>query len=298
MRAALMICISALVQAALSPAMAAPITFNTALPVARGEFVFRQQFVLDRATGDRTAANRKRTSAQSISVLVYGVSPELTLFAAAPVVYNRLRVTAGGARRTRKAHGLGDIRLFGRYTVYARNWTGATFRVAPFFGLELPTGEATKTDGLGRLPPGLQTGSGSLDPFGGIVASFQSIDWGADAQVSFKANTEAKGVNIGDVARFDASVQYRLWPRELTAATPGFLFGLLEVNVVHQGKTRIAGVTNPNSGGLSVFLAPGLQYATRRWILETAVQFPIIQDLNGTALKRDFTVRAGFRVNF
>ena len=30
-------------------AVSAPITFNTALPVGKGEFVFREQFVLDQS---------------------------------------------------------------------------------------------------------------------------------------------------------------------------------------------------------------------------------------------------------
>ena len=45
-------------------------------------------------------------------------------------------------------------------------------------------------------------------------------------------------------------------------------------------------------------LVPGLQYVTKRWIVEAAVQLPIVQYLNGTALENDHIVRAGFRFNF
>ena len=56
---------------------------------------------------------------------------------------------------------------------------------------------------------------------------------------------------------------------------------------------------NPlGSGGTTLFLVPGLQYVTRRWIVEAAVQLPVVQDLNGTALENDYIVRAGFRFNF
>ncbi len=37
-------------------AWSAPITSNTALPVAEGEFVFREQFVLDRSGNDPSGA--------------------------------------------------------------------------------------------------------------------------------------------------------------------------------------------------------------------------------------------------
>ena len=43
---------------------------------------------------------------------------------------------------------------------------------------------------------------------------------------------------------------------------------------------------------------PGLQYVTKRWIVEAAVQVPVVQDLNGTALEKDTILRGGFRVNF
>jgi len=45
-------------------------------------------------------------------------------------------------------------------------------------------------------------------------------------------------------------------------------------------------------------LVPGLQYVTRRYVLETAVQMPVIQQLNGTALQTDWLWTAGFRWNF
>ena len=152
--------------------------------------------------------------------------------------------------------------------------------------------------GQGRLPANLQLGSGSWDPFGGVVATYQTLEYQVDAQASYKINTEANSFEFGDEARLDASLQYRLWPRELGPGVPGFLYGVLEGNLVYRGKSERGGIDDPNSGGTSLFLAPGLQYVTKRWIVEAIVQLPVVQDLNGDALEDDFTVRAGFRVNF
>ncbi len=116
--------------------------------------------------------------------------------------------------------------------------------------------------------------------------------------VNYKANTEANDFEFGDVARLDASLQYRLWPPSLKSGVPGFLYGVLEADFIHQDKNRSGGVKDPNSGGTRLFLVPGLQYVTKRWIVEAAVQLPIVQDLNGTALENDYIVRAGFRFNF
>ncbi len=101
-------------------------------------------------------------------------------------------------------------------------------------------------------------------PFGGVVLTFQTLAFEIDTEAAYKFNTEADGFEFGDEARFDLSVQYRLWPRDIGAGTPGFLYGVLEGNLVHQAKNRASGVRDPNSGGTVLFLAPGLQYVTRR----------------------------------
>ncbi len=276
----------------------APVTFNTALPVAEGEFVFRQLFTYGRASRDPTGLGRSLGAFSSTSVLVYGITGDLALFGAVPFRDGRLALNAASGRTTRHAGGLGDIRLFGRYTIYKLNLPGRSFRIAPFAGVEMPSGEHGRRDGLGRLPAGLQLGSGSWDPFFGMVATYQTLDFQIDTQVSYKRHTQADGFKFGDEFRFDASLQYRLWPRELKGGVPGFLYGVIETNLVHQRRNRLAGASDANSGGTRLFLVPGLQYVTRRWILEAAVKLPVRQKLNGTALKGNYTVLVAFRVNF
>src|SRR3546814_36387 len=117
-------------------------------------------------------------------------------------------------------------------------------------------------------------------------------DW-SSGRVLFRS-----GFAFGDEVGFDASLQHRLWPRELGSGVPGFLYGVIETNLQHQAKNKISGANDPNSGGTKLFLSPGLQYVTKRWVLEAIVQLPVVQDLDGAALEDDFVVRAGFRVNF
>ncbi len=162
----------------------------------------------------------------------------------------------------------------------------------------MPTGDNDDSDGLGTLPATFQLGSGSWDPLGGVVATYQTLDYQIDAQLSYKLNTEANGFEFGDEARLDVSVQYRLWPRELRGGVPGFLYGILESNLIHRGKNRIGGRADGDSGGTTLFISPGLQYITKRWILEAIVQLPAVQNSGGTGLRDDFTVRTGLRVNF
>ena len=279
-------------------AWSAPITFNTAITLVPGEFVLREQYVLDRSGDDPGGADRDRTVQGAISALGYAVNKDLMLFGVLPYLDKRLESTVDGARRARSARGIADLRLFGRYTVFRKNFKGGLIRVSPFAGLEFPTGDDDERDSFGRLPASVQLGSGSWDPFGGLVATYQTLEFEIDGQIAYQANTGGGPVEFGDVARADASIQYRIWPRELGSGLPAFVYGVLEANLIHRGRNEAGGVTDPNSGGTTVFLVPGLQYASKRWVFEAAVQLPVFQDLNGTALEKDTIVRAGFRFNF
>ncbi len=280
-------------------AFAGPITTNTALPVHEGELIVRGQGKFLQSTGDGTAMNRNLTVWAAPTVFVYGANEKLALFGIVPYLDKRLSLNTTGGRRTRGDAGLGDLSFLARYTVGQWDRPQETLRLAPFVGIEVPSGKDDTKDSLGRLPQPLQLGSGSWDPIVGTIFTWQKLAWEFDASASYKRNTAANNFEIGDVTRLDLSFQYRLSPFSLPGGgVPAFLYAVLESNVLQQAKNRAAGVDDPNSGGTSWFLAPGLQYVTRRWILETAVQLPVAQDLNGNALENDLIVTSGFRVIF
>lgn len=288
-----------LIQSLGTTAYAAPQTFNTALPVAEDEFVFRQQFFYRRVGNDPLSTDRKIDVLGSVSVLGYGVTGNFSVFGVLPYLAKELDLQMpSGSRVTRNTSGIGDARLFGRYTVFRDNAPGRTFRIAPFAGAEIPTGDDNDGDNLGTLPATLQLGSGSWDPLGGVIVTYQTLQYQIDAQASYKFNTEANNFTFGDEARLDASLQYRLWPRDLGPGVPGFLYGVVEGNLLYASENKNAGIDDTNSGGTSFSLSPGVQYVTKRWIAETIIQVPLFQDLNGSALEEDFVVRTGVRVNF
>lgn len=161
-----------------SEVRAAPQTFNTALPVAKGNFVFREQFLYIKASDDPSSTDRDLEALGGISVLGYGVTSDLALFGVLPYLDKQLDLTTpGGQRITRNTNGIGDFRLFARYTAFQKDFLGRTFRIAPFVGLKLPTGDDGDRDSFGRLPQPLQLGSGSWDPFGGVIATYQTLDY-------------------------------------------------------------------------------------------------------------------------
>lgn len=280
------------------PAKAASETFNTALPLAKGDFVYRQMLLAMQASNDPTSAGRNERAQGGMSVLGYGVSADLAVFGVLPYLDKRVDLTLDGAHISRSAQGIGDATLLGRYTAYTNNAAGRTFRVSPFAGIQLPSGSDNSQDRLGRLPRDLQLGSGAWDALAGAVATWQTFDYEVDAQIQYQANTSADGFALGNQARLDTSLQYRLWPPRIGHGLPGFLYAVAETNLVHQDRNRAGSIADPNSGGTVLWLDPGLQYVTRKWVIEAIAQLPARQNLHGTAVNNDYAVLFGFRVNF
>jgi hypothetical protein len=122
------------------PASPGPITFNTALPVHSGEWIVRQQTVWLRATGDPGSERRELSVLVAPTVVVHGLDSRVALFAIQPFLSKQLEAATPTGRVTRAVTGFGDLMVLARVTALAVDRTGETIRVAPFAGLELPTG--------------------------------------------------------------------------------------------------------------------------------------------------------------
>lgn len=276
----------------------AQITTNTALPVAKGEGILRLQSRILRSTGDPTSMDRDLTVVAFPVVGVFGVHPRLAVFGVVPIISKNMNVSNSTGRIERSTFGIGDVRVFVRYTAFQKNKRGQTIRVAPFIGVEAPTGNDSEVDEFGRLPQPFQLGSGSWDPFAGIVFTWQTLDWQLDASPSYSYFAKANDFQFGEVARVDVAFKYRLLPRTLSRSVSGFFYVNLESNLLWRGRNEVNGAGDPNSGGKTWYLAPGLQYVTRRFVIEAAVQLPAAEDLGGTAVENDFVTILSTRVKF
>lgn len=276
------------------PLQAAPITFNTALPVAEEEFVVRLQFKAGKTRQENQFPSRQVKVKAAVGVLGYGLSPDFTLFAVLPYVSKKLKTSGSN----RESAGLSDLSIFARYTVYKNNMPGKTFRVAPFAGVNLATGKDTEKDRTGQIPPGLQPGSGSTDFFGGVVITYQTLAWQLDTQLRLDTFNEGNELERGNKISIAASMQYRIWPRDLGSDIPGFLYLVLESELSHQQKDKVAGTYNDDSGGNRWTISPGIQYVTWRWVAELSVQLPLKENLNGNTLETRYGINGGFRWNF
>jgi hypothetical protein len=277
---------------------AAPVTFNTALPVSKGEGVVRMQAKYLSATDGPSSMNRELTVKALPVVGVWGITPHWTLFGIVPLLDKTMRLDMPSGRTKRNVDGLGDVTAMVRYTAYSQDQPGRTFRIAPFAGIEMPTGKDDEQDTLGRLPGSLQLGSGAWNPLIGVVTTAQSLkqEWGVST--SYKFNHKANNFERGDEARLDLSYHRRIWIGGPADGLPHFLYAGVESNWIWQGKNRNNGQKDPDSGGSTFYLAPTLQYVTRRTVAEVVLQLPVVQNLNGNALNRDFIFTLSLRLNY
>lgn len=272
-------------------ALTAPINSNVALPVRKGGFVFRSQIKWLRATDDSTTLNREVNVIAILNVLVYGATPVLALFAIFPYIFRNVELTdPSGKRIDKNDNGLGDLNLIARYTAYSRDYPSGTFRIAPLAGVKLPTGD----DDLEPIT------TDSIDfQFGGV--SSITYDFGrneVDADIIYRVNTEADNFEKGDGFVYDLAYEFRVYPWTLPeVGVPNFIYLVAEANGLFSQKSNLNSNTINDSGGHILFLSPGLQFATKRYIPESSIQLPVNQDLNGNQVETDFVLTAGFRVN-
>lgn len=272
-------------------ATAGPINTDMALPVAQGVLLWREQVRFVKAKD--STLNLEVVAVPS--VLVYGVTEKLALIGMVPWFDKKLRM----AGFERGDDGVGDSTLLGRYQVFQLDRPGETFRAQVLGGVKFPTGRDNHRDALGRLPQPLQLGSGSYDPVVAGVFSWQRLRWETDFDLGYKFNTSAHGFRFGDTFTHNAAFEYRLWPGALLdAGVPSFVNGVLELNGIWAQRSEQNGGKIGDSGGYTLFVSPGLQYVTQRWVAEISVQLPVVQQLNGQQLKTDYILNAGFRIQF
>jgi len=259
---------------------AAPITFNTALPISKNELIIREQFISSERSNNDTEINTQSL----VSTFVYGLSPKLAVLTTIPLSYAELNT----ADSTLSESGIGDVRLSGRYTAFSIDAPGKTIRLAPFFGVELATGKYNTNQAL-------NLGSGSYDFFVGVVATYATTNWTTDTQFSYQKNGGSNDIDIGDSFRIDSSLQYRIIPKALTINTKSFVNAVVELNIINQQETTQNSIKN-NNASTQVLIAPGLQYISQRWIAETSLQIPLNSD--DSTLQTDYIARIGIRANF
>ncbi len=273
----------------LSSRVNAQITFPGASPVSAGNLVM----VLKPETFDYTGGGSNTVDK---NVLIYGASPRLAIIVQSnSFVSNSAIITEMGQSHRVIANGFGDTLIQPRYTIFQQDGPGSTFRIAPYIGAVLPTGEDNANS---LMPRGGQPGTGALATRDAITASYQTLDWNAAAEVGYQANTAAAGYRVGNTLFADAAFHYRMWPLELGEEVGGELYASIEGNYTSSMANRIGGQSIPGTGGQTLLMDPGIIYTTRLYSFTLSGFLPAYQQIRDNGNRLNYGLLGAFRYSF
>jgi hypothetical protein len=230
-----------------------------------------------------------------------------------------------GINRRGNSAGFGDVTMLGQYRFHNNAQTGTS--AAVLFGFKAPTGSTDRRDAAGELfQAEFQPGSGSWDGLFGAAFTKRTGRWSFDVSgLYYLISTGTQNTNLGDRFLFGTAVSYRLvgatgssketelheycmQPRNQLQEhclyhanhdhsdmmkTPYTLDLVLELNGEWHDKQKIAGISDPNSGGTTVYLSPGVRVGFDRFSGFVSVGVPVINQHNGVQSKPDFRVLTG-----
>ncbi|MBI4490073.1 MAG: transporter [Deltaproteobacteria bacterium] len=276
-------------------------SFPINAPNARSLFGGFTLGVFDFRFTRETGASQELNVFEETLTGVYGATRDLTLGLTLPLVQKELEFKTSSGTRTIHSSGQGDLSLVGVYRFYRRDVPRATSQFSIIGGIKVPSGSTSQRDGNApaltgttsrRLPRPLQPGSGSWDGIAGIAA-FQNLDrLSFYGSVQGKINSEDDNFRFGNKLHYDFTVDYvTLQERNL--------FFVLEFNGINAGRNEENEKKVRSSGGHTLFISPGIEYLPLPYvILESSVQIPIVQDLNGRQPEKRISLVFGVRYLF
>jgi hypothetical protein len=225
--------------------------------------------------------------------------------------------------------GFGDIAVLGQYR-FLNNLASET-QAALLFGFKAPTGRTNLVDPFGEtFEAEFQPGSGSWDGFLGAAFSQRLAPlWAFHANVlGVLTGTGTQDTNLGNRFLYNAALVYRVFgetanephshdaraayahagphPGGMVTKAPAAtaphshvaLDAVLELNGEWHDKQRTAGVVDPNSGGNTMYLAPGLRLTVDNWSGYVSAGIPVVKEVNGIQPTPSWRVVAGFAMSF
>jgi hypothetical protein len=223
-----------------------------------------------------------RTFVESFSV-AYGVTDDFQIgaqlgwYAGDNFVSAEADGMGGADVATADPRGLTDLWLQGKLRVMH----GRSGHLAVIAGLKLPTGKDDVLLSNGDpLEPSSQPGTGAVDVQAGLAYSrFLTSRVTMDASGIYTLRTEHEGFRVGD--RFDVGTAFAYRLTEDIRQYPNWSVSG-EVLGVWLGEDEDGGTRNGNSGGTTVYLAPGIRGRFDSHVaLSVAPAVPVYQDLDG-----------------
>ncbi len=266
--------------------------------------------LIESAMQDRDVHSLGKIQSATVG-LFYGLTDFFTLGLAMPWV-SRSEIFEGeehdGEFEVEKlgtAEGVGDLTLTGQVRLYRNPETGQA--IALIGGIELPTGSTGDKDLEGNsFEAEFQPGSGAVDlQFGGAFTQpIGPVTFDASTLYVF-ANEGTQDVDLGDRFLYNASLSYRLFGEAQHHDEPGAqphshgpsLDVIVELNGEWSDKEEASGVIDPDTGGNTLYLSPGLRVAGDGMAGFVSLGIPVSNNFNGTQSEPDWRIVSGFSLS-
>lgn len=231
--------------------------------------------------------------------LSYVALPGLALRVQVPVVSKHFQAGHSSALPD-SITGLGDTAVSGKYRFFFRAGDGTRIDTSVVGGAKLPTGASVRVDGSGnRLPRPMQLGTGSIDFFWKLAASYADGPRGysAFANLVQTVTQESGGYEFGN--RWDVvfGLRKRILPMSFDRAGNSEFYGELALLFADQEQNLEDGKVVLNSGRRSFALAPGVTYILRStYLFEFSTRIALSQSLSENQMEESWNVGLGFRI--
>ena len=255
--------------------------------VSNEQLLSVKQSAIDEAHGDVHTSN---TYLQPSIFAAYGVTDDLTLGLRVPYILRsgvrQPNEDGDAVDKLGNSNGFGDVSVFGQYRFYhsADNLNQASLTI----GLKTPTGATgVQTNKGTTFETHFQPGSGSWNPSAGLSFTRAMGAFSFDTNVLFTFATRGtQQTNLGDVFDYNFALSYAFG----APVRSGFFSSsnnapwtaILELNGEWQDYQNTAGLTDPNSGGNTVYISPGIRFSGGKgWNTALSIGAPIVTEFNG-----------------
>ena len=224
---------------------------------------------------------------RSRDILVLGIThglrrgTDLTLLV--PIVHTDATFLRGTRSIGTDRSALGDISLTVRQRVHHELWERSAWATSILGGVQSPTGKDDERQNGMLLPPSLQAGSGSFDPFVGIASTLELDRLRIDGSLFYLRPTEgAQDYEGGDVFSASLTAGYRVLMTRYPGPTVGVKAGL---RYRHEGRARLDGLSLDSSGREELALQFGVTcHPSPEWDFITTLEVPVHENVGGSQL--------------
>lgn len=245
------------------PVIAGGISADAGLTPALNKWIVRTQVRFMQRDNDQLMMPKEMKTFMFPLVIAYGIRSDLTLMIRQTHLNREMTMGTDIA----KTSGLGDFFAMAKYRALRYNSRNYTFGIAPFVGMEFPTGKTGFSSESSNLKTGVYF-SGRKAPLAAdlnIIFAFRGISGDKD-----RVKNSAFESTLALANQFDLGNNSRI------AMAPVF-----EISYFHSTPDKVEGVERPNSGESWFKLAPGFKFTYSSVIIEALVQIPVWQKQEG-----------------